>query len=136
MQTVNLTLEKGTNTESKEQLEEKYNKLLEEKKPILPQILELESQLREKRTEMDSMFLKTADFDFLQEVKSPIISEDSFNQSNNKLLQVIKKKIDETNIKEFAKLSLDYRKMMTNFNKARHSLKQIYINLLPKTLNM
>lgn len=104
MQTIQVSLEQNTNTEQKKQLEEKYDKLIEEKRPILPQIQNLESQLKEKRTEMNLMFLTTYDFGFLQESESPIISEDSFNQLNNRVLEVIKKKIDETNIKEFAKL--------------------------------
>lgn len=98
----------------------------QDKKNAISQMNKLNRERYSEQTKINSMFLTTQDLDFLQKSKTPIISEDSFNQSNNKLLEVIKKKIDETNIIELAKSKFGLKE---NDEKLQQGEKQLKADL-------
>ena len=101
---ISLDSDKTTDKILKEELEGKIIKLREENANTWNQVKELQKKLAEEQNEMDSMFLTGKDFDFLQEPENPIISQDDFGQTaNDKLLDALKKKIDQTKIKNFVK---------------------------------
>ncbi len=111
----------------RQQITSTTNSLSEnDRKKAGSRIKELQNTENLVREQMNSMFLTAQDFDFLQKSEAPIINEDGFNRSNNKLLEVIKNKIDETDIIKLAKSKFG---LSENNDKLQQGEEQLKIDL-------